>query len=152
MSKMTFFSLTIAFASPNAWLWRQENMFLAAQLSLAYMTSGVLRIQQPEWRNGKALLVVLRQHTYGNQICWKLGLRFPRGLQAVSVSVLAFECLFPAAVVLPPWLLVPVLAFGVAFHLANAAIIGLNTFVWAFLGLYPAFFWCASYLHSIIGQ
>jgi hypothetical protein len=32
---------------------------------------------------------------------------------------------------------------GILFHVANAVIMGLNTFVWAFVETYPAILFCA---------
>jgi hypothetical protein len=32
---------------------------------------------------------------------------------------------------------------GILFHVANAVIMGLNTFVWAFVATYPAILFCA---------
>jgi hypothetical protein len=145
MSKITFLSLMIAFFSSHPLLWKIEIFFLAGQLCIAYVTSGYLRIQEESWRDGSALLLVFRQRTYGNKLCWTIGRRCPRAVQAASMSVLLFECTFPFTLFLPRYMLMPILAFGIAFHVANAIIIGLNTFLWAFVALYPAFLWAAMY-------
>lgn len=150
MAKITFVSLALSFSSPNILLWRCELVFLAGQLCLAYATSGYLRVRELAWRDGSAILLVLRQHTYGNEGCWKLARRFPAITRLGSISILVFECGFPLAFFLPGRLLVAFLLFGAAFHILNAMILGLNTFFWAYLALYPAFIWCAVHLNRYL--
>ena len=65
------------------------------------------------------------------------------GAAVVAVCVLLFECFFPLTLLLPPSLRAGVLVFGGVFHLSNAAILGLSTFTWTFVGLYPALWWSA---------
>jgi hypothetical protein len=151
MTKIIFTSLALALLSPHAWLWRCEIVFLSAQLCLAYFTSGFLRIQEQGWRSGSALLTVLRQHTYGNHFCWSAARAHPRLTRIASCSVLIFECIFPVALLFPIKILVIFLGFGVLFHVVNAAVIGLNTFLWAFIAVYPAFVWTSMSFHSWLG-
>lgn len=147
MTKIIFTSLALALFSPDVRLWRCEIVFLSAQLCLAYFTSGFLRIQEQGWRSGSALLTVLRQHTYGNYFCWTVARSHPVLTRIASCSVLIFECIFPLALLLPTKALVIFLGFGILFHLMNAVIIGLNTFVWAFVAVYPAFLWTSLSIH-----
>jgi hypothetical protein len=150
MMLITFVALTIVLVSPHPWVWRCGLLFLAGQLLLAYCTSGYIRIREKTWRDGSALLVVLRQHTYGNRWCWSVARRYPIVARVASMSVLIFECSTPLALLLPMKLLLVFLAFGVAFHLLNAIIIGLNTFFWAFLAAYPAFIWSSAYIQRVM--
>lgn len=143
MNKMTFLALFVAFLSSNPVVWRATLFFLSAQLVLAYATSGYLRIAEPSWRNGDALLLVLRQETYGNRLCWQFARRSPKLLRIATWSVLIFECSAPLAIMFPGKALLIFLAFGVLFHLANAMAMGLNTFVGAYIAPYPALFWTA---------
>ena len=47
---------------------------------------------------------------------------------------------------MPRPLALAVLAAALVFHAGNAAIMGLNTFVWAFAATYPAILW----LHAAV--
>jgi hypothetical protein len=52
--------------------------------------------------------------------------------------VIAFECAFPLALIDARLLSL----LGIAFHVVNARVLGLNRFLWAWLAAYPAlWFW-----------
>jgi hypothetical protein len=46
------------------------------------------------------------------------------------------------SVLLPPEYAWPILVAGALFHVGNAVISGLNTFVWSYLALYPSVIFC----------
>jgi hypothetical protein len=150
MSKMIFLSLPLAFVSTDLLVWRSELFFLCGQLCLAYMTSGVIRIKERQWRDGSYLSLILRQRSYGNKWCWALGTRYPVTLRLTSLAILSFECLFPIALFLPReacWLFIGI---GIIFHLSNAIVLGLNTFLWAYLALFPSFLFCNDLIQKFL--
>ena len=53
-------------------------------------------------------------------------------------SVIAWEIAFPLVLVAPTTAMVAILSIGVVFHASCAFVMGLNRFVWAFCGCYPA--------------
>jgi hypothetical protein len=122
--------------------------FLSAQVLLAYATSGWIRILQPTWRDGSDLLVVLRQKTYGNRYAWNFAKRHAVLTRLASLGVLTFECIAPIAPLISTEWLVIYLGLGVAFHLMNAWIMGLNLFVWSFIPVYPAILSVAFWLQN----
>jgi uncharacterized membrane protein (DUF485 family) len=61
--------------------------------------------------------------------------------RAATLAVLAWECAFPLVLVLPAPFAYVMLALGVLFHVTNAVVMGLNTFVWSFVATYPAVIW-----------
>lgn len=125
---MTFHVLlawTVGLASPS--LLPLALTYVAVQLVLSYFVAGVVKIRNPEWRSGRALGHVLEQ--YG----WALPTKIWRPLAFV---ILAFELGFPLAFFFP-W---PFAVVGLAFHLVNAYVLGLNRFFWAWLAAYPALF------------
>lgn len=152
LTKITFLSLAFCLISPNAFTWRCELVFLTAQLFLAYTTAGFLKLKEPTWRDGTALLVVLRQNTYGNRMCWHFARQHVTVTRLLAWSVIIFECTFPLVFLIPSRAMLFVLALGVVFHIANAAIIGLNTFLWAFVAIYPAVAWCTMTAHRVISH
>lgn len=143
-------AMALCLASSTPWVLRVGLVFLTAQLSLHYMTGGWLRIMQPTWRDGSDLLAVFRQHTYGNRRMWEFLKSRKRLTALMSMSVLIFECFFPLGLLLPRPYLLGFLAFGASFHLMNAAILGLSTFTWTFVGLYPAYAWASAELRALI--
>jgi hypothetical protein len=38
--------------------------------------------------------------------------------------------------------------FGVFLHIGIAAVLGLNTFLWSFVGTYPAVLWVSASIYS----
>lgn len=93
--------------------------YLAVQLTLSYFVAGLVKLRQPDWRNGKALTRLT-------------------GLSALLAwPVLLWECTFPLAW-LNHTLCLAYLGIGVVFHLANAKLLGLNRFFWIWLAAYPS--------------
>lgn len=67
----------------------------------------------------------------------------PRLARFSSWGVLAFECSFPIAL-LDIRAGIALLALASGFHLANALILGLNRFFWAWVSAFPALlYWSA---------
>lgn len=112
--------------------------FISAQLSLAYLVSGLVKVSQLPWRNGTAMMRLMSTETFGHR-----GLLVLLGVSAKLAALLAtlfvFGELFGS---LAPWLPPPyaldLLLCAAAFHLATAVAMGLNTFVPAFVATYPA--------------
>jgi hypothetical protein len=148
MTKITFLSLTLALISSSIVTWRIELAFLSLQLILAYCTAGILKLREKTWRDGAALLMILRQITYGNARVWCFAKRHPLVTRLVSMGTIAFECCFPCALLIPWKFSLIVLSVGLGFHLFNAIVVGLNTFFWAFMGVYPAVIWCAAWIQN----
>lgn len=112
--------------------------FIALQACLAYFASGIYKITAPMWLSGAALIGVLRTRSYGNR---PLGAWFaarPTTARWVSRGLSLSETVFPLVLLAPSSLLPFFLAWGVAFHLTCAVIMGLDCFVWAFVATYPA--------------
>lgn len=150
INTITLLIVGLCILSPSELSWRVGIIFLALQLIIAYSTSGWIRILQPTWRNGEDLLVVLRQHTYGNRFIWNIGKKYPKLIKYTSLSILIFESIALLIVFMPIKVVVLYLSIGIVFHLLNAIIMGLNTFVWSFIPLYLSYFWVANELNKII--
>jgi hypothetical protein len=126
-----------AFAAPgplaDAGFW-----FIAAQLTMSYFAAGIAKVVSEQWRAGTAALDVLRSACYGSRAGTRLLETIPGGSQAASWAVMAFEVSFPLVFFVPPEAALAILFAGVLFHVGNAAFMGLNTFLSAFLAAYPA--------------
>jgi len=118
--------------------YRVVLFFIAAQSSLSYGTSGLLKVREQGWRNGRFVTEILATSSFGNR---ELMHRFRRHrpLRVTAGWLVAFgDCLLAFAAILPPLVCIPLLLFGVCMHLGIARILGLNTFLWAFVATYPA--------------
>ncbi len=115
--------------------------FLAFQACLAYGTAGWAKAPMPGWRDGSYLTAILRTHIYGSPAVGEILAVHPRLARAATLAVLAWECTFPLVLILPAPAAWAMLAMGVFFHLTNAFVMRLNTFVWSFLATYPAVIW-----------
>jgi hypothetical protein len=143
MSTIVFVTVALAHLAPSARGVELCLWFLALQACLAYVTAGWLKLTQPLWRDGTYLTRILRSQTYGYPALGTyLDVR-PAAARWMTSGVLAFECLFPLALVLPPPAAVVAVATGLAFHVATALTMGLNTFVWSFAAAYPAVLHCS---------
>jgi hypothetical protein len=137
-------------ATPTDSPWHDAGFwFIAAQSCLAYFTSGVSKAVAPKWRSGEAVNSIMRTSTYGHQSVRNLLVAHCRLAFVFAWAVIAFECLFPLALLAPREVLIAALAAGVLFHIVNAVIMGLNDFVPAFLATYPALWLVHTQLHGL---
>jgi hypothetical protein len=116
--------------------------FIALQAVGSYVTAGAAKLAMPQWRSGRYLQQMLASRAYGRLWAARI-VDDPSAARWFSRGIIAFECSFLFA----PFAGVPgAIAFCAAaafFHLMNAAVMGLNLFVWSFLATYPAILYCA---------
>jgi hypothetical protein len=116
--------------------------FLALQLALSYFIAGVSKLCGEEWRMGRAPFQIFSTRMYGIQpLGWWLK-RNPLISTLMSWTVMAMESSFPLVFIAPRPAAIGLIVGGLAFHIITAVVMGLNTFFWAFVALYPALFWC----------
>jgi hypothetical protein len=142
MSWILFTSLALVSLLPTvavriACLW-----FLALQGCLSYSTAGIAKATAKHWRDGTYLIRILGTKMYGNIAVSEFLNSRPAYARFVARLLIAWESCFPLILFLPPTLVICMLATGVLFHVANAYIMGLNTFFWSFLATYPAILYC----------
>lgn len=141
MSTITFLALAVQAMVPTPAVTKAVLTFLALELALSYLVSGVAKMFGPMWRNGSAIWGILSTRSYGTP---RLGLWLiwrPGVCRILTWSVILTECMFPLALVLPAPLAWGLIALGLAFHLGTAFLMGLNTFLWSFGAVYPALIW-----------
>ncbi|HEY6033401.1 MAG TPA: hypothetical protein VIV58_04055, partial [Kofleriaceae bacterium] len=71
----------------------------------------------------------------------------PRLRRPIGIAMVITEAAFPLALLGPWWLVLAFFAWGVVFHVANAVLMGLNSFLWAFVATYPAIAFAWTLLH-----
>lgn len=113
--------------------------WIAAQSVLSYFIAGGAKLRNRDWRNGVAMANLLR--TEGPYVLFRPARVVGNSRTlcvALSWALVLFELVFPFVLLLPWEAKLVVLAAGFLFHLANAAVLGLNRFVWAWSATYPA--------------
>lgn len=118
--------------------------YIGVQLTLSYAVAGFAKAKNPDWLRGTALSQMLDSgHGPATGLLVRKLIGSQKLSQAFSWIVLVFECAFPIVWLKPSWLF-GFLCFGIAFHLANFLIFGLNRFFWAWISAYPALIFCVS--------
>lgn len=140
MSLLVLICLTGAHAAPTVALAELAMGYLALQLIWSYVMSGLVKLANPLWRTGQALVDVFRFSAYPVSEGLRGWADHPRVMWVSGWAVMLFEAAFPLALVHPHalWL---ALAGAAAFHLVNGCVFGLNRFFWAWLSAYPSILW-----------
>jgi len=137
MTVVLLISLSLSRSSSSPLLARAGLAYAAGQLTLSYCVAGLSKLRDPSWRSGTALTELLSLPQYGARALRASGRLSGRlGLLGCWL-VVAFECAFALAW-LDARLCLVLLLVAFCFHLANARLLGLNRFVWAWLAAYPA--------------
>lgn len=139
--KMTLLITTCLMAAHLFPAWQELAMaYLAVQLVLSYFVSGYVKIVNPDWRSGQALVDVFRFSAYPVSERLRGWSDHPRLMALMSWSVIGFEVIFPLTLLHPAALWLG-MAVAATFHLANACLFGLNRFFWIWLCAYPSLIW-----------
>lgn len=125
-------------------------LMTGGQLAICYMVAGVSKLFVADWRSGAELAGVLDTESWGHAAARKLSRHRAVALIATWALILA-EALFPLALLTPHAWLVAALAAFLAFHVATAVLMGLNTFPWAFAAAYPSVLLLSRVIRSLLG-
>lgn len=112
--------------------------FISAQVCLAYFGAGWSKLRSETWTTGVALTRILagsmlRSPALARALAARPGLE-----RRLCRGTIALELLLAVAPIGPPPALRILLAAGGAFHATIAVVLGLGSFMWAFLATYPA--------------
>jgi hypothetical protein len=144
MSLITFVAVGIHQIFPgdvqiaHASLW-----FIAIQGCLSYCVAGIAKVISPVWRSGEAVRRIFGTRTYGTRRSATVVSGRDGVCAVLAWFVMLFECTFPLALACGKTGFAVYAAIGIVFHISNAVVMGLNTFVWAFVATYPAILFCA---------
>lgn len=131
--------LIASFGVANPVLVRIGLGWIAAQSVLSYFLAGVAKLRNDNWRTGVALQTLLRSNGPYTLFTPTRNLADSKTLCAgLSWVIILFEITFPAVLLLPWEGKLVMLSAGLVFHIANAATLGLNRFIWAWTATYPA--------------
>jgi len=117
--------------------------FIALQSILSYFTAGFFKAKGDKWtKNPNAVYLIFNTSTYGSKPIAGYLQNRQSAITFLTWSTVAVEVLFPLVLITGyPGMLV-FLGWGLAFHLMNALVMGLNSFLWAFLATYGAIIYC----------
>jgi hypothetical protein len=113
--------------------------WVAAQSVLSYFLAGVGKLRNSAWRDGAALQRLFASsgpYVLGPGIQGLAGAKFPCALLGWGIVLL--ELAFPAVLIVPMEGRYGFLGLALGFHVANAVVLGLNRFIWAWAATYPA--------------
>ncbi|MEU5432069.1 hypothetical protein AB0G73_01690 [Streptomyces sp. NPDC020719] len=120
--------------------------FLTCQLVLSYLIAGTAKLISPMWRDGSCLAMILSTRSYGSpRLAAMLRARPLLGL-VMAWGVMVLEVTFWLALIVPGGPRWGFLLAGAALHIGIAVTMGLSTFVFAFIGAYPAMVFMAATL------
>jgi len=112
---------------------------IAGQVLWCYFSNGLLKAKARKWWTGANLKDVLQTENFSRKGVTNLASRTPvAAFRLPGRVIVLWELSAIIAPLLPPALLWIYLGIGIAFHLFNAVVMGLNTFLWSFVSSYPA--------------
>ncbi|MEU1276443.1 hypothetical protein [Streptomyces sp. NPDC005799] len=149
ISQLTFAVSLLARAFPNDKVAKDTCLrFIAFHTSLSYAVSGAVKLVSPVWRDGSAISGIFRTRAYGDPSMHNLLREHPNLAPMLAWAVIVGELSFPLVLVARAPIAKGILAMSLAFHLVNGRLMGLNRFVWAFAGTYPAVSYAARSMRS----
>jgi hypothetical protein len=116
--------------------------FICGQSLLAYFSAGVFKCREQRWRDGSFLREVLSTEAYSTPALAQFLRASPAVCRPFATILILGEITFPLVLVASRPLMLAILAAGLLFHVCVATIMGLRTFLWAFLSTYPAIMYC----------
>jgi hypothetical protein len=135
----------------NAGLW-----FLALQACLSYFSAGAAKLVSETWRSGAAVRQIFDTGSYGTEAVARFLSHWPAIGILASWGVITFEILFPLTLIAPAPVTWAFLVCGTLFHVANAGVMGLNSFLWSFVATYPALLFVSTqlreFVHSLLAR
>jgi hypothetical protein len=137
MTLLTLLALAVAGGVPSTTAQRAAVYYIAVQTCLSYFLAGVVKLREASWHNGHALASFVQLTRYGAPAEAKQLAQHAWFPSLAGFVLIAFECSFPFALLLPRWAQL-YLALGVCFHALNSWLLGLNRFLWAWTATYPA--------------
>jgi hypothetical protein len=143
MTTQIYAALLLGFAAGTALSLDAALWYIALQSCFSYFTSGFAKIISPQWRKGANVFRIFNTRTYGYEPVARSLRGRPRLTRFLDWSAFIVEMAFPLSLLVGfPGVLLFV-AWGVIFHIMNAVVMGLNSFLWAFTATYPAVIYVA---------
>jgi antimicrobial peptide system SdpB family protein len=111
-------------------------LLIVVQLCMMYMSTGLYKVMGELWQNGTALYYILRVDEFSWPGVAEFIYRNPYLVVFGTYGTVLFELMF-VPLLLNRWTRYLMLGAGCLFHLGIAAVMGLVTFGWSMLSIYP---------------
>lgn len=111
-------------------------LLILAQLSMLYMSTGLYKAMGELWQNGTALYYILRVDEFSWPGVAEFIYRNPYLVVFGTYGTVLFEVVFPPAL-FNRWTRYAMILIGAGFHMGIALFMGLVTFAWSMLSVYP---------------
>ena len=150
MSTIVLITLFLYHINPENTIVAQAGLwFIALQSLLSYFTAGFFKAKGEKWTTKpNAVFLIFNTATYGSKPIAQYLEGKQGAITFLTWSTVAVEVMFPLVLVTGYPGMVLFLGWGLAFHLMNALVMGLNSFLWAFLATYGAIVYCCMQLSS----
>lgn len=136
MQTVMWAGLLVFAASEDEALQLVSAGFIVAQLLLSYIVAGTAKAVSPTWRSGQAVSSIVRTASYGASGAREVLMRPLPSFTACWMTI-AFEVGAVLMFLVGGPALVLLVLSGILFHVGIALVMGLQAFVWSFLGAYP---------------
>ncbi|TBE99682.1 hypothetical protein [Rhizobium ruizarguesonis] len=121
---------------------QKAYLILVAALGVSfYFGSALVKIVEPTWWRGEALMRALSTSLYGHPLLLSLFSAFPRLTRQLSVALLIWEITFPLAIFFAGNYILLWMAIGLLFHLSVALFMRLPLFLLSIGIMYPGIYW-----------
>lgn len=152
MSSVLFITLFLTGVIPDKIVQEAGIWFIALQSCLSYFAAGVAKAKGKKWTSqGTAVYLIFNTASYGSKPVAAFLKKYPAAGKWLTWSVIGAEVAFPLVLIAGFPLCWLFIAWGVLFHLMNAMVMGLNSFLWAFLATYPAILFCTAMVSQCTG-
>jgi predicted DCC family thiol-disulfide oxidoreductase YuxK len=111
-------------------------LLILAQLAMLYMSTGLYKAMGELWQNGTALYYILRVDEFSWPGVAEFVYRNPYLVVLGTYGTVLFEVAFPPAL-FNRWTRYAMMLIGASFHVSIALFMGLVTFAWSMLSVYP---------------
>ena len=142
---------TLRALTPDPLVQNVAVAFVAGQVSLAYLGSGLSKAQSRQWWSGTGLPRTLSTRYFGHPTAARLLWQHRWLALAASWSTIVWESTFVLALFAPQPLAVAAVGVGLAFHLGCAVTMSLSAFLWAFAATYPCFLLANTAIRTSVG-
>ena len=121
--------------------------YIAFQTTLSYVVAGVVKLQNPRWRSGDALLHFMTSSVYAvPERLRAFATRHARLVRLAAPGIIFFELGFPLAFINPTFAWAAIIS-AIAFHALIYVTFGFNRFLFAWAATYPAVMYFAAARH-----
>jgi len=126
-------------------------VFFGLTLILNYFTSGISKFHQEKWHNGYYLRTTLLYRNLENPSYRKAIKKIDKSVFKISSLIIVYWQVSSVFMpFLPPTVLLVYLFIGFWFHVSTGILLGLNNFIWTFIGLMPTLIFINSKVYPLL--